>query len=62
MKLNLLLLFDNEQVTFFTSISPHSNLFLIGLMVFNLKEKSYISYLLITLFALINIFINEMSV
>ena len=57
--LNLLLLFDNEQVTFFTSISPHSNLFLIGLMVFNLKEKSYISYLLITLFALINIFINE---
>ena len=28
-------------------------------MVFNLKKKSFISYLLITLFALINIFINE---
>ena len=57
--LNLLLLIDNEKVTFLSSISPHSNLFLIGLMVFNLKKKSFISYLLITLFALINIFINE---
>ena len=57
--LNLLLLIDKEKVTFLTSISPHANLFLIGLMIFNSKEKNLSSYFLITLFALVNILINE---
>tara|TARA_Y100001958_G_C21121395_1_gene465397 strand:+ start:49 stop:1056 length:1008 start_codon:yes stop_codon:yes gene_type:complete len=56
--LNLLLIFT-EKVVFFSSISPHANLFLIGLMVFNLKGKNFISYFLISLIALTNIFINE---
>lgn len=57
--LNLFLLIDKEKNIFFTSISPHANLFLIGLMIFNLKEKSFISYFLIALFTLTNILINE---
>lgn len=56
--LNLLLIFT-EKVIFISSISPHANLFLIGLIVFNLKDKNFFPYLLITLIALTNIFINE---
>ncbi len=56
--LNLLLIFT-EKVLFFSSISPHANLFLIGLMVFNLKGNNFVSYFLISLIALTNIFINE---
>lgn len=56
--LNLLLIFT-EKVLFFSSISPHANLFLIGLMVFNLRGKNFISYFLISSIALTNIFINE---
>lgn len=56
--LNLLLIFT-EKVIFISSISPHANLFLIGLIVFNLRDKNFFPYLLITLIALTNIFINE---
>ncbi len=57
--LNLILLFDDKSIIFFTSISPHANFFLIGLMLFNVKNKNFQSYLIISFFALINIFINE---
>lgn len=57
--LNLILIFDDKMIIFFTSISPHANFFLIGLMLFNLKKKDFSSYTIVSIFVLINILVNE---
>mgnify|MGYP005989283905 FL=1 len=57
--LNLILLFDNQILTFFTSISPHANFFLVGLILFNLKERNYFFYSLIIFFTITNVLIND---
>ena len=57
--LNLILFLDNKIIIFFTSISPHANFFLIGLMLFNLKKRAFSSYIIISIIIMINILINE---
>ncbi len=57
--LNIIILIDKNLFFFFSSISPHANLFLIGLMIYNFKEKNFNSFSLITLLIFFNIFINE---
>lgn len=57
--LNLILIFDNKTIIILTSISPHANFFLIGLMLFNSNEKDFYSYILIFIIGLTNILLNE---
>ena len=57
--LNIIVIVDKSFLYFFTSISPHANLFLIGLFLFNLHDKKILNYLPVIVIGLLNIFINE---
>ena len=57
--LNIVILFDNNIAKTITSISPHANWFLVGLMIFSLKEKKLLTYFLTILFVISNIIVNE---
>ena len=57
--LNIILLIDKTFLYFFTSVSPHANLFLIGLFLFNLQDKKILNYLPVIIIGIINIFVNE---
>ena len=57
--LNIILLIDKSFLYFFTSVSPHANLFLIGLFLFNLQDKKILNYLPVIIIGIINIFVNE---
>tara|TARA_B100000989_G_scaffold296485_1_gene279823 strand:- start:276 stop:1298 length:1023 start_codon:yes stop_codon:yes gene_type:complete len=57
--LNIIILFDDNIVGTITSISPHANWFLVGLMIFSLKEKRLFMYFLTILFVISNIIVNE---
>lgn len=57
--LNIVILFDDNIVRTITSISPHANWFLVGLIIFSLKEKKLLMYFLTILFVISNIIVNE---
>tara|TARA_B100001063_G_scaffold246464_1_gene285798 strand:+ start:272 stop:1294 length:1023 start_codon:yes stop_codon:yes gene_type:complete len=57
--LNIIILFDDNIARTITSISPHANWFLVGLMIFSLKEKKLLTYFLTIIFVISNIVVNE---
>ena len=57
--LNIIILIDSNLIIFLSSISPHANLFLLGLVAYNYKKINYAYLLLIVIFSLLNIYINE---
>jgi len=57
--LNIILLIDDKLLVFLTSITPHSNFFLIGLILFYFKEKNFHLLFLIPILVLFNVFLNE---
>ena len=57
--LNIILLNDYTLLYFFSSISPHANLFLIGLILFNFKDKNFFYYIPLLFLVLANILFNE---
>jgi len=57
--LNIVILFDDNIARTVTSISPHANWFLVGLIFFSLKEKKLLTFFFIILIVLSNIIVNE---
>jgi len=57
--LNIILLIDDKLLVFLTSITPHSNFFLIGLMLFYSKDKNFYLLILISILTLLNIYTNN---
>jgi len=56
---NLILLFDKKTYIFFTSIFPHANLFLFGLLIYNLNKISFKFFNVTLIYLIISLFINE---
>ncbi len=56
---NIISMFDKESFIFITSIFPHANLFLIGLLIFHFDKVSLVNKLVIFLFVIISLLTNE---
>jgi len=57
--LNIVLLIDNNLILSLSSISPHANLFLVGLVAFNYNRINIKYLILIAVLSLLNIILNE---
>ena len=56
---NILLIYDKKTYIFFTSIFPHANFFLLGLSIYYFKKISILSKILISIFLIVSLIINE---
>tara|TARA_B100001057_G_scaffold487053_1_gene569165 strand:- start:1539 stop:2540 length:1002 start_codon:yes stop_codon:yes gene_type:complete len=56
---NIISILDKNSFIFITSIFPHANLFLIGLMIFYFDKISTINKLIVFLFVIISLLTNE---
>lgn len=56
---NLLLLVNKDNYIFITSIFPHANLFLVGLVLFNFNKVALPNTIIIFLFVILSFFIQE---
>ncbi len=56
---NIISIFDKDSFIFITSIFPHANLFLIGLLLFYFDKVSLVNKLIIFLFVIISLLTNE---
>ena len=56
---NIISIFDKNSLIFITSIFPHANLFLIGLLIFHFDKVSLINKSIIFLFVIISLLTNE---
>ena len=57
--LNAVLLIDNNLILSLSSISPHANLFLVGIICYNFKKINLKYKIVLIILSLLNIFINE---
>lgn len=57
--LNIILLVDNKVLIFLTTLTPHSNFFLIGMILFYSNQKNLFTLSLILILALLNIYVND---
>ena len=56
---NLILLIDAKSFIFLTSIFPHANLFLLGLLIYNIKKINFVFIIIVTFFLIISLFVQE---
>ncbi len=56
---NIILIIDSKTYIFFTSIFPHANLFLFGLLIYNFKQTSLTFKISIVLYLIVSLLINE---
>ena len=56
---NLILIIDSKSYIFLTSIFPHANLFLLGLLIYNMKNLHFTFIIPVILFLIISLFIHE---
>lgn len=56
---NLILLIDAKSFIFLTSIFPHANLFLLGLLIYNIKKINFAFIIIAIFFLIISLFVQE---